>query len=67
MKRAPDKAERLVAQFEAAVAEHEELGAIPMFSDNADEQKRIDAERRRIKTAYTSTRNRLLKALENDQ
>jgi hypothetical protein len=66
MKRAPGKAEKLVAQFEAAVGGYTEIGAIPMYSGDREEQAAIDRERRRIKAAYTRTRNRLLKALETE-
>ena len=67
MKRAPGKAERLVAQFEAAVVDHAFIGTIPEFSDDPEEQMLIDRERRRLTTNLTKTRNRLIKALETDQ
>jgi hypothetical protein len=57
-------AEKMVAAFEAAVKEHAFIGTIPLYHHDPDEQRAIDAERRRITTNYTKTRNRLLKVLE---
>lgn len=63
---APGKAERLIAQFEAAADDYANLGSIPVYGQDREEQEVLDRERTRIKTAYTKTRNRLLKAMETD-
>lgn len=55
MKRAPGKALRLIDQFEAAVREHAFVGAAHPQDQHA------------IEKAYASTRERLLKALGEDQ
>lgn len=46
--------------FEKAHAEFLDLGSIPEFSDDPEEQELIDAERARIKRAYKFRRNRLI-------
>ena len=53
----------IVAQFERAVTEHEWIGTIPVFCEDADEQRRADAERRRLTSNLTKTRNNLLREL----
>lgn len=53
----------LVQQFERAVAEHEWIGTIPVLCEDADEQRRADAERRRLTSNLTKTRNNLLREL----
>jgi len=53
----------LVAQFERAVEEHAFIGTIPLYSEDDDEQRRINAERRRLTTNLTKTRNNLLREL----
>jgi hypothetical protein len=67
VKRAPGKAEKLIAQFEVAASDHDNLGAIPTYSGDPEEQRLIDRERKRIKGNYTRARNRLLRALEADE
>lgn len=62
MKRA--EAERLLDRFEVVASNHDALGSIPVFSDDAEEQRLINFTRRSYKSAYTRTRNRLLKLLE---
>jgi hypothetical protein len=62
----PGKADRMIRQFEHAVIEHADLGTIPLWSDEADEQKRINRERERIMGNYMRARIRLLKALESE-
>lgn len=59
-------AERLLDRFESAVIDHEDLGSIPVFADDPDEQRAIDRERRIRKSNYTRTRNRILKEFEAD-
>lgn len=61
--RAPRRAERLVKAFEEATYEIAFIGTIPLFSDDPDEQRAIDRERRRLRTNFTRTRNALLNAL----
>ena len=56
--------EKLVNRFSDAVHDMAFLGAIPLFSDDREEQAAIDAERGRIQRNYSRTRNALLKALE---
>jgi hypothetical protein len=56
----------IVAQFERAVAEHEFIGTIPLYSEDADEQRRINAERRRLVSNLTKTRNNLLRELARE-
>ena len=53
----------LIQQFERAVEEHAFIGTIPLYFEDAEEQRRADAERRRIKANLTRTRNNLLKEL----
>jgi hypothetical protein len=66
MSRAPGKAEKLIDQFQSAVADYEQLGSIPVSSPDREEQARIDKERSRIAGNYTRAYNRLLKALETN-
>lgn len=61
------RAALLLAQFERAVIDHGDLGTIPLFSPDAQEQRHINATRRNIKAQYTKARNRLLKALLNPE
>lgn len=58
-----DKYTRAVDAFERAVADKAFEGAIPLFSDDREEQQALDAEHRRIRTNYTRARNRLLALL----
>jgi hypothetical protein len=59
--------EHMLDAFESAVYDKAFEGTIPAWSPDREEQKLIDAARRRIKTNYTKARNRLLKALEASQ
>ena len=56
----------LIQQFERAVTEHEWIGTIPVFCEDADEQRRADAERRRLTSNLTKTRNNLLRELARE-
>ena len=57
------KAEGLVAAFERAVTDFGDLGTIPEFSDDREEQRAITVLRSSIRANYTRARNRLLKEL----
>ena len=57
------KAESLIYRFAVATTDMAFIGTIPMFSDDPDEQRAINAERRRIERNLTRTRNALLNAL----
>jgi hypothetical protein len=58
------KIEQAIDAFERAVNDAFEEGAIPLYSDDREEQRMINAARRRIRSNYTRARNRLLKMLE---
>lgn len=51
---------KALSAFETAHADFLYLGAIPLVGVDHEEQKLIDAERTRIKRAYTFRRNRLV-------
>jgi len=53
----------LIQQFQRAVEEHAFIDTIPLYSEDDDEQRRINAERRRLTTNLTKTRNNLLREL----
>lgn len=56
----------LIQQFERAVEEYAFIGTIPLYSDDDDEQRRINAERRRLTSNLTKTRNNLLRELARE-
>ena len=58
--------ETIIEQFERAVLRYDELGAIPIHSDDKNEQIAIDRTRTNIKRQYMRAYNQLLKALTKD-
>ena len=60
---AEGRAKTLIYRLEVAATEMAFIGTIPVFSDDPDEQRAINAERRRLNTNLTRARNALLRAL----
>ena len=56
-----DKFIEALERYTVAVSDYNDLGSIPVFGQDAEEQAAIDAARKRIKTAFTRTRNHLIK------
>lgn len=54
---------RAVHLFERAVLRYDELGAIPKFSDDPEEQYLIDKTRAAIKRQYTRARSTLFRKI----
>ena len=48
-------------RYTSAISDYNDLGSIPIFGQDAEEQAAIDAARKRIKTAFTKTRNHVIK------
>lgn len=61
------RAETIIEQFERAVLRYDELGSIPVSSEDREEQKHIDNVRANIKRQYMRAYNRLLKALQSPE
>jgi len=56
-----EKLAKAIAAFEKAVDEMAFIGTIPVYSDDPEEQVLITQARKRLKTNYTRTKNRLWK------
>lgn len=63
MKGSP-KLERALDRFERAVSERDNLGSVPIFGEDAEEQTAIDNFCRGVKTEYARARTALVKIAE---
>lgn len=61
------EAETLILRFQGAAEDFAFIGSIPRFSDDPDEQALINAERRRLHTNLSRTRNALIAALTSKE
>lgn len=60
------KAKRAIRAFEEAVRDYADLGTIPLYCDDPEEQRSADSMRLAIEHNYVKARAKLERLLENE-